>query len=72
MTLKKKEDQCVGASVLRRGNKILREQISKPNKKRRDGRKGHLEPAPLGDSSHIQSSNADSIVDAKKYMLTGA
>jgi hypothetical protein len=38
----------------------------------RDGRKGHPETAPLGDPYYIQSSNADTIVDAKKCMLTGA
>jgi hypothetical protein len=38
----------------------------------RDWRKGHPETAPLGDLSYIQSPNADTIVDAKKRMLTGA
>jgi hypothetical protein len=33
--------------------------------------KGHPETVPLGDSSHIQLSNPETIVDAKKCMLKG-
>ena len=38
----------------------------------RDWRKGHPETAPPGDPSHIQTPNPDTIVDAKKCLLTGA
>jgi hypothetical protein len=38
----------------------------------RDWRKGHPETAPLEDPPHIQSPNPDTIVDAKKCLLTGA
>ena len=34
-------------------------------------RKGHPETAPPGDPFHTQSPNEDTIVDAKKCMLTG-
>ena len=37
-----------------------------------DWRTGHAETATHGDPFHIQSSNADTIVDDKKYMLKGA
>ena len=32
-------------------------------------KKGHSETAPLEDPPHIQSSNSNSVVDAKKYFL---
>ena len=35
-------------------------------------RKGHPETAPPGDPPHIQSPNPDTVVNAKKCMLTGA
>ena len=38
----------------------------------REWKKGHPEIAPLGDPSHIQSPNPDTIVHVKKYLLTGA
>jgi hypothetical protein len=38
----------------------------------RDLRKGHPETAPPGNSSHTQLPNADTIVDANKYLMTGA
>jgi hypothetical protein len=34
-------------------------------------KKRHPETAPPGDPSHIQAPNSDTIVDAKKHMLTG-
>jgi hypothetical protein len=37
----------------------------------RDRRTGHLEIAPPEDPSHIQSPNPESIVDARKCLLTG-
>jgi hypothetical protein len=64
MKLKKKEDQSVDASVLlRRGNKILTEQI---------WRQSVEQTAPPGDPSHIQSPNPDTIEDDKKCLLKGA
>jgi hypothetical protein len=38
----------------------------------RDSRKGHPETMPPGDSPHIQLPNPETIVNGKKYMLTGA
>jgi hypothetical protein len=61
MKLKKKEDQSVGASVLlRRGNKILTG--------------GNMEAKCGAETlqSYIYSPNPDTIVDAKKCLLTGA
>jgi hypothetical protein len=74
MKLKKKEEQSESASVLlRRGNKILTgANMGTKCGAETEGRKGHPENAPLGDPSHIQSPNTDTIVDAKKCMLTGA
>jgi hypothetical protein len=37
-----------------------------------DWRKGHQETVPPGDSSHIQISNPDTVVGAKRCMLKGA
>jgi hypothetical protein len=36
-----------------------------------DRRKGHPETAALGDLPYIQLPNSDTIVDAKKFLLTG-
>ena len=38
----------------------------------RDGRKGHPASVPPGDSFHIQLPNPDTIINAKKCLLTGA
>ena len=38
----------------------------------KDRRKGHPETAPLGDPSHIESPNPDTIVNVNKCLLTGA
>jgi hypothetical protein len=35
-------------------------------------KKGHPETVPVEDSSHIQTPNPETIVDGKKYMLSGA
>ena len=71
MKFKKKEDQCVDALVLlRRGNKIFTG--ANTESKCRDWRKGHPETAPAGDPLHIQSPNPDTIVDAKRCLLTRA
>jgi hypothetical protein len=70
MKLKKKEDQSVGASVLlRRGNKIL---MGANTETKCGARKGHPETALPGNPFHIQSPNADTIVNAKKCMLIRA
>jgi hypothetical protein len=45
------------------------DRISKYHPERK---KGHPETAPPGDPSHIQTPNPDTIVDVKKYVLTGA
>jgi hypothetical protein len=39
---------------------------------RDEGKKGHPETVPPGDSSHLQLPNPDTIVDAKKCMLKGS
>jgi hypothetical protein len=59
MKHKKKEDQSMGTSVLlRRGKKI-------------DTKYG-AGTAPLGDPSHIETQNLDSIVDASECLLIRA
>jgi hypothetical protein len=69
MNLKRKEDQSVDNSVfLRRGNKIP----TGGNIETKCGAETEGKAAPPGDPSHIQSPNPDTIVDAKKCMLTGA
>jgi hypothetical protein len=35
-------------------------------------KEGHSDTAPSGDPSHIQTTNLDTIADAKKCLLTGA
>jgi hypothetical protein len=71
MKLKKKEDQRADTSVLlRRGNKILMGR----NMETKCGAESEgkaIQRLPLGDPSHIQSPNAETIVDAKKCILTG-
>jgi hypothetical protein len=60
MKLKKKEDKRAGASVLlRKGNKILMGANMET--------KWITETAPPWDTSHIQSTNPNTIVDTKKY-----
>ena len=71
MKLKKNEDQRVGALVLlRRRSKIL----TGGNMETKCGKEteGHAEIALPRDPSHIQSPNADIIMDAGKSLLTGA
>ena len=61
MKLKKKEDQSMDTLVfLRRGNKIPM------------GGDTKTKCAPPRDPSHTQLQNPDTIVDANKYLLTGA
>jgi hypothetical protein len=60
----------VDTSVLfGKGNKILTEGDKVWS---RDWRKGHPETAPLGDPSHKQPLNSDTIGDSKKCLLTRA
>jgi hypothetical protein len=70
--LKKKEDQSVGASVLRRGNKTLTGGDTETKCGAETEGKAIQETAPPGDPSHIQTPNTDTIVDAEKCLLTGA
>ena len=50
------------------GTKYSRNEISVEQKLRN----GHPDTATHGDPSHIQTTNSDTIVDDKKYLLTGA
>ena len=73
MKLKKKEDQSVGALVLlRRSNKILTGANTETKYGAETEGKVHPETVSPGDPSHIQSQNAETILDSKKCMLTGA
>jgi hypothetical protein len=58
-------------SFLEGGTKYLCEEIWRQNVEQRL-KKGHLQTAPSGDPSHIQSPNPDTIADAKKYMWIGS
>ena len=67
------EDPSVGVLViLRRSNNIFIRTNKGDNVCSSNGRKSHPETSPRGDISHIQSPKTDSLVHAKKYMLTGA
>jgi hypothetical protein len=74
MKFKKKEDQTVNTSVLfRRGNKIP----MGADTETKCGAETERETIkrltyPLGDPSHIESPNPDTIVDANQCLLTGA
>jgi hypothetical protein len=71
MKLKKKEDQSVDTSVfLRRGNKIPVGGNTKYGAKTEGKTIQRL--SYLGDPFHIQSPNPDTIVDAKKCLMTGS
>ena len=68
-----KEVQSVGVLViLRRSINIFIRTNKGDNVCSSNGRKSHPETSPRGDISHIQSPKTDSLVHAKKYMLTGA
>jgi hypothetical protein len=56
--------------LLRRGNKIPMGGVTKCGAETEG--KVHPENAPLGNPSHIQSPNPDTIVDANKCLLTGS
>jgi hypothetical protein len=74
MKLKKKEDPSVSALVLlRKGNKILMGANTKTNVEQRLKERPSRDcPTHINDSSHIQSPNTDTIVNANKCLLTGA
>jgi hypothetical protein len=73
MKLKKMEDQSVDTLILlRTRNKKTHGRSYRDRVWRRDWRNDHLETAPPGDPSHIQSQISDTIVDANKILLTGA
>jgi hypothetical protein len=59
--------------LLRRGNKIPMKGVTETKfGAETEGRKDHSETAPLGDPSHKQPPNPDTIADANKIWLTGA
>ena len=68
----KKEDQSVGAWSFLEGEQNTHRSKYGDKVLSRDGRKGHPETVPPGDSSYIQLPNPDSIVDAKKCLLKRA
>jgi hypothetical protein len=68
-----KEDQSVHASILlRRGNKILTGGNKKTKCRAETEGKATQRLPPNGDPYHIHITNPDTIVDAKKWWLTGA
>jgi hypothetical protein len=72
MKLKNKEDQSVDTSILlRMGNKIPWKELQRQSSEQRL-KADHPETAPLGDPSHKQPPNPDTIADANKSLLTGA
>ena len=71
MKLKKKEDQNVATSaILVGGTKYLQETQRQSVEQRLKERSPR--DCPTWDPSHLQSPNPDTIVDAKKCLLTGA
>ena len=73
MKLKKKEDQSVDSLFLiRMGNKIHMEGVTKFGAETEERTKDHPETAPPRGPSHIQPPNPDTIVEANKWLLTGA
>ena len=73
MNLKKKEDQSVDTSIfLTWRNKIPMEGVTETKfRAETEGRHDHPETAPLGDPSHKQPPNPDTMADANKSLLTG-
>jgi hypothetical protein len=66
MKLKKKEEQSVHTLILlRRGNTILMEGVTK-FRAETEGRNDHSEAVPPWDPSHKQSPNPDTLADANK------
>jgi hypothetical protein len=73
LRLKKKEDQSVDALILlRKGNKILMGGNKEKNYRVETEGKAIQRLSHLGIHSHIQSPNPDTIVVAKKCLLTEA
>jgi hypothetical protein len=73
MKLKKNKDQSMNTSVLlRRGNKIPMEGDTETKCGAETEEKTIQILSHLGNPSHIQSSNPDTIVDANKCLLTEA
>jgi hypothetical protein len=72
MKLKKKVDQSVDTSILRRRNKISMEGVTE-TKFRAEIEGMTIQKLPhLGNPSHKQPPNPDTIIDANKSLLTGA
>ena len=70
MKLKKKKDQSVDTLILlRRGNKISTEGVTKKKVWSRPWKNDHPETAPLGDPSYKQPPNPDTIAYASKILL---
>jgi hypothetical protein len=58
--------------LLRRGNKIPMEGVTETKfRVETEGTTIHTETAPLGDPSHKQPPNPDTMADANKSLLTG-
>jgi hypothetical protein len=73
MKLKKKEDQSMDTSVLlRRRNKIATEGDTETKYGAETEGKAIQKLPHLGNPSHIQSPNPDTVVDANMCLLTGA
>jgi len=58
--------------LLRRRNKILKGGNTETQSGAETEGKAMQRLPPSGDSSHIQTPDPDTIVDAKKFLLTGA
>jgi hypothetical protein len=72
MKLKKKEDQSVDTSVLLKpGDKIPMGGVTETQCGAKTEGKAIQRLPYLGNPSHIQSPNSDTIVDANKCLLTG-
>jgi hypothetical protein len=73
MNLKKKEDQSVDSSVLfRSGNKILMGGNMETKYGAETEGKAIQRLPHLGNPSHLELPNIDTIVDSKKCLVTGA
>jgi hypothetical protein len=73
MMLKKKEDQSVSTSFpLRKGNKTLTGANMERKCRAKTEGKAIQRMFSIVNLSHMQSPNPDTVMDSKKYMLTGA
>ena len=69
----KKEDYSVNPSIhLKRREQNTHGRSYRDKVWSRNSRNDHPETDSLGDPSHIQSPNADTVVNANKSLLTGA